>query len=98
MLTSLIVTSSINASNIHLQTSAALAELSTKYREHSHRSTKGVMALHVHIHDVSIEVASQKNEFLRYTANKKQLVKLPQAGFEKCKLTYGKVRRMQTLS
>ena len=29
MLTSLIVTSSINASNIHLQTSAALAELSS---------------------------------------------------------------------
>ena len=73
-------------------------EFSTKYREHSNRSTKGVMALDVHIHDVSIEVASQKNEFLRYTANKKQLIKLPQAGFEKCKLTYGKVRRMQTLS
>ena len=43
--------------------------------KHSNRSSKGVMAPDVHIHDDFMEVDSQKNEFLRNTANKRQLIK-----------------------
>ena len=46
-------------------------ECSTKCQEHSNRSSNGVMAPDVNIHNVSMEVASQKNEFLTNTANKK---------------------------
>ena len=55
-------------------------ECSTKNQEHSNRSSNGVMAPDVHIH-VSMEAASQKNEFLRNTANKKQLTKLLSSKF-----------------
>lgn len=51
-------------------------ELSTKSQAHSNRSAKGTVAPDVHINVVSMQVASQKNEFLRNTTNKKQLITL----------------------
>ena len=56
-------------------------ECSTKCQEHSNKSLKRLMAPSFHIHNVSMEVASQKNEFLRNTANKKQLIKLLSSKF-----------------
>ena len=44
------------------------------------------MAPDVHIQDVSMEVASQKNEFLRNTANKKQLIKLLSGKFREAQI------------
>ena len=56
-------------------------ECSTKCQEYSNRSSKGVMAPDVYIRDVSLEVASQKNELLRNTPNKKQLIELLSSTF-----------------
>ena len=40
----------------------------------------------VHIHDVSMEVATQKNEFLRNTANENQLIKLLPSRFQEAQI------------
>ena len=96
-----IVTSSINASNMHLETMTAVVESSSPLadmkmsaqsnaKEHSNRPLKGLMAPEVHIHDISIEVASQKHEFFRNTANNMQLIKTLSSKFQEVQINVRK--------
>ena len=48
------------------------------------------MAPEVHIHDISIDVASQKNEFFRNTANNMQLIKTLSSKFQEVQITVRK--------
>lgn len=65
-------------------------ECSVKCQEHSNRPLKGLMAPEVHIHDISIEVASQKNEFFRNTANNMQLIKTLSRKFQEVQINVRK--------